>query len=55
MEMFASNMGVKVIRADAQERFLSRLAGVSEPEAKRKLLVTRLSMFSMRSRKADRG
>ena len=38
MEMFASNMGVKVIRADAQKRFLSRLAGVSEPEAKRKII-----------------
>ena len=38
MEMFASNMGVKVIRADAQERFLSRLAGVPEPEAKRKVI-----------------
>jgi GMP synthase (glutamine-hydrolysing) len=38
MEMFASNMGVKVIRADAQEQFLSRLAGVSEPEAKRKII-----------------
>jgi GMP synthase (glutamine-hydrolysing) len=38
MEMFASDMGVKVIRADAQERFLSRLAGVSEPEAKRKII-----------------
>jgi GMP synthase (glutamine-hydrolysing) len=38
MEMFASNMGVKVIRADAQERFLSRLARVSEPEAKRKII-----------------
>ena len=38
MEMFASNMGVKVIRTDAQERFLSRLAGVPEPEAKRKII-----------------
>ena len=38
MEMFASNMGLMVIRADAQERFLSRLAGVSEPEAKRKII-----------------
>ena len=38
MEMFASNMGVKVIRADAKERFLSRLAGVPEPEAKRKII-----------------
>jgi len=38
MEMFASNMGVKVIRADAQERFLSRLEGESDPEAKRKII-----------------
>ena len=27
MEMFAQNMGVKVIRADAEDRFLSRLDG----------------------------
>jgi len=38
MEMFGSNMGVNVIRANAQDRFLSRLAGVSEPEAKRKII-----------------
>ena len=38
MEMFASNMGVKVIRADAQARFLDRLAGESDPEAKRKII-----------------
>ena len=38
MEMFASNMGVKVIRADAEERFLSKLAGVEDPEAKRKII-----------------
>jgi GMP synthase (glutamine-hydrolysing) len=38
MKMFASNMGVKVIRADAQERFLSRLEGESDPEAKRKII-----------------
>ena len=38
MDMFASHMGVKVIRADAQERFLSRLAGESDPEAKRKII-----------------
>ncbi len=38
MEMFASNMGVKVIRADAQERFLSRLEGESDPEVKRKII-----------------
>ncbi|WP_237065692.1 glutamine-hydrolyzing GMP synthase [Microbulbifer guangxiensis] len=38
MEMFAENMGVKVIRADAEDQFLSRLAGVDEPEAKRKII-----------------
>ncbi|MBY4678518.1 glutamine-hydrolyzing GMP synthase [Marinobacterium arenosum] len=38
MDMFAKNMGVKVIRADAEELFLGRLAGVNEPEAKRKII-----------------
>ncbi len=38
MEMFANNMGVKVIRADAEERFLSQLVGVSDPEQKRKII-----------------
>ena len=38
MEMFAKNMGVKVIRADAEERFLSQLVGVSDPEQKRKII-----------------
>ena len=38
MAMFAENMGVKVIRADAEDRFLGKLAGVSDPEAKRKAI-----------------
>ncbi len=38
MDMFAKNMGVKVIRVDAEERFLARLEGVDEPEQKRKLI-----------------
>jgi GMP synthase (glutamine-hydrolysing) len=38
MEMFAKNMGVKVVRADAEERFLSQLVGVSDPEQKRKII-----------------
>lgn len=38
MEMFANNMGVKVIRADSAELFLGRLAGVSDPEQKRKVI-----------------
>ncbi|MCJ8339259.1 MAG: glutamine-hydrolyzing GMP synthase [Pseudomonadales bacterium] len=38
MKMFAENMGVKVIRADARELFLGRLVGVSDPEEKRKVI-----------------
>ena len=38
MAMFAQNMGVKVIRADAKERFLSKLLGEEDPEAKRKII-----------------
>ncbi len=38
MDMFAKNMGLKVIRADAEDLFLGRLKGVSEPEAKRKII-----------------
>jgi GMP synthase (glutamine-hydrolysing) len=38
MDMFAKNMGVKVIRVDAEEQFLSKLAGVSDPEQKRKII-----------------
>jgi len=38
MATFARNMGVKVIRVDAEERFLSRLAGIGDPELKRKAI-----------------
>lgn len=38
MRTFARHMGVKVIRVDAEERFLARLAGVTDPERKRKLI-----------------
>lgn len=38
MAMFAENMGVKVIRANAEDRFLSKLAGISDPEQKRKVI-----------------
>jgi len=38
MATFAQNMGVKVIRVDAEERFLSGLAGVTDPERKRKII-----------------
>ena len=38
MAIFAENLGVKVIRVDAEERFLRELAGVADPEAKRKII-----------------
>jgi len=38
MDMFAKNMGVKVIRADAEDLFLGKLQGVADPEAKRKII-----------------
>ncbi|MFT5692401.1 MAG: GMP synthase (glutamine-hydrolyzing) [Oceanicoccus sp.] len=38
MDMFAKNMGVKVIRANAQEEFLGNLVSVSDPEQKRKVI-----------------
>jgi GMP synthase (glutamine-hydrolysing) len=38
MEMFVGKLHAKVIRVDASELFLGKLAGVSEPEAKRKII-----------------
>ncbi|MEP4147414.1 MAG: glutamine-hydrolyzing GMP synthase [Halioglobus sp.] len=38
MDMFASNMGVKVIRADAEALFLDKLKGEADPEKKRKII-----------------
>jgi GMP synthase (glutamine-hydrolysing) len=38
MEMFAGKLHAKVIRVDASDLFLGRLAGVTDPEAKRKII-----------------
>ncbi len=38
MQVFARNLGVRVIRVDAAERFYAALAGVADPEAKRKII-----------------
>ena len=38
MEMFADNMKINVVKIDASEKFLSKLAGVSDPEQKRKII-----------------
>ncbi|MBQ7171554.1 MAG: glutamine-hydrolyzing GMP synthase [Clostridia bacterium] len=36
--VFKTGFNMKLIRVDAEERFLSRLAGVTEPEKKRKII-----------------
>ena len=38
MDMFAGKLHAKVIRVDASEMFLGQLAGVSDPEKKRKII-----------------
>ncbi len=38
MAMFAKHMGIKVIRVDAEQRFLDQLAGENDPEAKRRII-----------------
>ena len=38
MKVFADHLGVTVIRVDAQDRFLSALAGIVDPEDKRKII-----------------
>ena len=38
MDMFAGRLHAKVIRVDAAEQFLGHLRGVSDPEAKRKII-----------------
>jgi len=38
MQTFAEHMGVRLIRVDAEQRFLDALRDVAEPEAKRKII-----------------
>jgi GMP synthase (glutamine-hydrolysing) len=38
MATFAQHMGVKVIRVNAEQRYLTALAGVNDPEKKRKII-----------------
>jgi GMP synthase (glutamine-hydrolysing) len=38
MDMFVGKLHAKVVRVDASDQFLGHLAGVSEPEAKRKII-----------------
>jgi GMP synthase (glutamine-hydrolysing) len=38
MRIFAQNLGVKVIRVNAEQRYFQALKGVADPEAKRKII-----------------
>lgn len=38
MDMFGDKFGLNIIKVDAEERFLSALKGIDEPEAKRKTI-----------------
>ncbi len=38
MDTFAKNLGVKVIHVDASAQFMGKLAGVADPERKRKII-----------------
>ncbi len=38
MSTFTEHLGVRVIRVDAEQRFLAALAGITDPEAKRKII-----------------
>ena len=56
MAMFAKNMGVRVIRVDAEDEFLGKLAGVSDPEKKRKIIGnTFIEIFDRESAKLAAG
>ena len=54
MEMFASHMGIHVIRSDSAELFLSRLQGINDPEEKRKIIgAAFIDVFQQASQKLD--
>lgn len=54
MDCFARNMGLRVLRSDARDVFLSRLAGVADPEQKRKIIGTAfIEIFEREAAKID--
>ena len=54
MATFDRHMGVKVIKVDAEERFLSELSGVEDPEAKRKIIGrVFIEVFQEQAKKLD--
>jgi GMP synthase (glutamine-hydrolysing) len=54
MRTFADHLGVKVIRVNAEARFLGALAGTADPEAKRKIIgKTFIDVFDEESHKLE--
>ncbi len=54
MNMFAEHMGIKVIRVDAEQRFLDALCGEADPEQKRKIIgKVFVDIFQEESEKLD--
>ncbi|MBY5268423.1 glutamine-hydrolyzing GMP synthase [Spiribacter salinus] len=54
MRTFARHMGIRVIRVDAEARFLDALAGEADPEAKRKIIGrTFIEVFDEEAGKLD--
>jgi GMP synthase (glutamine-hydrolysing) len=52
MSTFARHLGVRVVRVDAEARFLGALAGITDPEAKRKIIGrTFVDVFEEEARK----
>ena len=49
METFVGKFDMKVVKIDAQERFMSKLKGVDDPEKNGKSSATSSSTYSMRS------
>jgi GMP synthase (glutamine-hydrolysing) len=56
MEMFAGKLHAKVVHVDASEQFLGALKGVSDPEAKRKIIGREfVEVFQAEARKLSRA
>jgi GMP synthase (glutamine-hydrolysing) len=54
MEMFADHLGVKVIQVDATDQFMHHLTGVTDPEAKRKIIGREfVEVFQVESAKVE--
>ncbi|MGI8476449.1 MAG: glutamine-hydrolyzing GMP synthase [Thermomicrobiales bacterium] len=52
-DVFARNFGMRLVYVDATDRFLNRLAGVADPEAKRKVVGTEfVRVFEAEAEKA---